>query len=134
MGRCDVSDQGRLFERKNTPPCPHESEFGEGVLWPDDVSLAHLDNCLTPAGRLAVWTAARRTSDAGSRCVLENHRAWIGQLRDQLNVEASYIRSMLAQLRELEADLRSNPQLEGVAERLAAIIGGTSVQSVTRVL
>jgi hypothetical protein len=129
------------IERKTPPPCPHEREFGEGVEWPSDVSLAHFDNCLTPDSRLIVWNGARKMADAGSRCALHDHSGRISLLEQTGTTDRQYIASLLEQLRELVAELRNgNVGVEDeyvadeTADRLDAIIGGTRTQSVRRVL
>jgi hypothetical protein len=118
------------FERKNPPPCPHEAEFGEATVWPDDVSLTHLDNCLTPDGRLQVWKAVRRMADAGSRCVLEDHAGHLAMLKQMHTTDDAYIRTIRQQLRELIAE--GSRDGAHIREQLQAVLGGTVVQIVER--
>lgn len=124
-------------ERWTAPPCPHEAEFGEDVEWPDDVSLAHFDNCLTPDGRLFLWKGARRMADHGSRCTLRGHAMQIRQLQSQTELDQAFITAMVSQLRELEAYCKTQDGRyvgQDVAERLRAIIEGTSARSITRIV
>lgn len=120
------------IERKAPAPCPHEREFGEGTEWPDDVSLAHFDNCLTPDSRLYVWEGARRMAEAGSRCVFHDHPGRISLLQQTGATDRQYIASLLEQLRELVAE--GSRDGAHIREQLAAIIDGTRTQSARRVL
>lgn len=132
-------------ERKTPPPCPHEQEFGENTIWPDDVSLEHFDTCLTPEGRLWVWTGARKMADTGSRCIMSDHATAVRRVQALLQdrsllmqaarTDQAYISSLTDQLRELTRDLEG-PRLAGdyrwVAERVRAILG-TRAQSAEQV-
>lgn len=132
-------------ERKTPPPCPHEQEFGENTIWPDDVSLEHFDKCLTPEGRLWVWTGARKMADTGSRCIMSDHATAVHRVQALLQdrsllmqaarTDQAYISSLTDQLRELTRDLEG-PHLAGdyrwVAERVRAILG-TRAQSAEQV-
>lgn len=142
-------------ERKTPPPCPHEQEFGENTIWPDDVSLAHFDKCLTPEGRLWVWTGARKMADKGSRCTLYGHETAVHRVQALLQdrsllmqaarTDQAYISSLTAQLRELLAYCQAERTdharfsdsvavacFDDMVERLQAILG-TRAQSVEQV-
>lgn len=130
-------------ERNGPPPCPHEREHGEGVVWPDDVSLEHFDKCLTPDGRLWVWGGARRMADQGSRCIMADHAGktartqalleHISMLQQVQRTDRAYISSMVEQLRELRTEILNNRvHPEDMAERLEGILE-TRTQSVEQV-
>ena len=133
-------------ERKEPPPCYHEREFGEGVEWPNDASLNHFDNCLTPEGRQFVWDGARQMADRGSRCLLEDHRGRIDHLtRDArtgancriaghlqiIAADQAYIQSVTAQLRTLIAEGPGTGEAY-ILERLVTILGATRVEIETK--
>lgn len=127
-------------ERKTPPPCPHEQEFGENTIWPDDVSLEHFDKCLTPEGRLWVWTGARKMADTGSRCIMFDHATAVHRVQALLQdrslimqasrTDQAYISSMVEQLREVVAEGSRDGAY--IRERLQAILG-TRAQSVEQV-
>ena len=142
-------------ERKEQPPCYHEREFGEGVEWPNDASLNHFDNCLTPEGRQFVWDGARQMADRGSRCLLEDHRGRIDHLtRDArtgancriaghlqiIAADQAYIQSVTAQLHVLVMECKNQDgryqtardAYLDMAERLTRVLGDTRVEIETK--
>jgi hypothetical protein len=134
-------------ERKTPPPCPHEQEFGENTVWPDDVSLEHFDKCLTPEGRLWVWTGARKMADTGSRCIMSDHATATRRVQALLqdrsllmqaaHTDQAYISTMVEQLRELvvyidQPEALPTDMLYEIRERIRGILG-TRAQSAEQV-
>jgi len=123
------------IERKTPPPCPHEREHGEGVVWPDDVSLEHFDKCLTPDSRLFVWKGVRRLADQGAACQMGDHAGLVLQadtLRQVARTDQAYIGAMTEQLRELETRLVTLGEPVWVLDEIQAILS-TRAQSAEQV-
>lgn len=74
--------------------CSHQQDQPEGTEWPADVALDHFLHCLTPDRQLEVWRDICQSADAGTRCVLENHR---GVIQSQ----ARYTAKLLTGIREI---------------------------------
>ena len=63
------------------PHCSHVQEYGEGVEWPNEISLEHFDDCLTGEQRIKYWEHSRAMANRALDCEMHDHSGLIESQR-----------------------------------------------------